>query len=510
MPKSRFVFVAIFCVMLLVYGACFGRRFTFSLIQPKLRSPANEIDSVNQIYYVFSTSAQVLAGVLAVYVAVLFILAQLSSKPKYTRVVAGLYRSNSPIVIATVYVGAICFCIVLLARARGIVDRGDDLPLDLGLITVFGTLALLVPQIMSQVENTKTNEIAMKLASGVMLKDLRDYGLAIVDTDTSGQVIGIRLSKYNYRHNNYDPLGPVHELAMEAIGNQDRILFETVMRSLLRRMGRICGADVKATFGTGELQARVRHATRSARAPSAHAHVAQLKAVLHVLHYVVRRLRNLTKEWPGYGVLREHTIMYISDMLVALAQRKDSDQMVRLCILAIGHIGLAWKDTPNITDYEPARDLPLIVEMLDAMGDRSGAELLTSVIARFTVECVWIDMAELEIDNRSTSNTKDAIKHLADAMAPTDRVPWEDASDPWLYLLRRDQLPMTGPGIATAPSACAAPLEQEIVWAVPASGIFHRKGSRYYEITKGGRYMSLDEAERLNLRQAKAGAVQKR
>ena len=98
-------------------------------------------DTTAVALYLLSTLVQGLAAIFAITIAVLFLAAQIYSRPQYTRAVAELYRDTLTWVVVSVFFIALAMGIVSLSRLRFIVENGQLFVLDWNIILGLTALA---------------------------------------------------------------------------------------------------------------------------------------------------------------------------------------------------------------------------------------------------------------------------------------------------------------------------------------------------------------------------------
>src|SRR5581483_7052083 len=206
------------------------------------------------------------AGALgAAALAVVFITAQLSAAGGRPSILRELYRSSDIYILFTFLAITVLGGVAVLAFISRSAHHWEHEAYDSLLIFASGTVLLVLPTIMSQLENLDQTILASKLSSRLTPDSIIAYGLTDVRVhSTDHSRADYHLITVGLRPNSVDPLRPLHELLMEAVGARDRVLFGKLFRYMLEPIARVHGAywdphGVKATGARG-LARRIRAA----------------------------------------------------------------------------------------------------------------------------------------------------------------------------------------------------------------------------------------------------------
>lgn len=316
------------------------------------------------------TLVQSVAGAMGIAIAVLFVTAQIGSQPRRARTLRELYRSGELATTLGFFLTTLVIGVAALIRMDALIIARDTRLIDLTVVFALASFLLIVPLVLLQLENMDPVLLGTKLVRRVTPRSIGAFGLVVIEAEGHPPFEPrYWLQRHGMGHGSRDPLGPMHELVMQAVGEDDRVLLSHLTRLLADRSA----ALLKVRLFPLE---RISLNTPPDRTPigSARDYPNLLATTLHILHYMVRRAANLTREWADRDVARHPFILDIEDLAGSISDRKSSEQLIQLCLFAILHISLAYADVkPH--GAEPLRRLPLLAHLLNSRGKTSEAQL---------------------------------------------------------------------------------------------------------------------------------------
>jgi len=416
-----------------------------SLFVPHVADQQETLQSLTQM---LSTIVQALSGILGIVLALLFISAQLTMRERYIRVIAEVYADPETIGILTFYLMTVIYSIIILSRTELIVQQGRFLFVDIALILSIASVAALLPLLLAQIEDLNPLSLMRKISKKITSKSIKSYGLVQLELNTDKTTVKkYWLERWGHRHGNYDPLGAIHDLIMEAVSRRDRIQISFAFRCILARIAWVAKVPYKRRFGlSGEntQSGLSSYITRIADWAILHLKPCSesdlVMITLHVLHYLVRRAHNFTREWPNYDVLRQITVIAIGDFILACAKRKGTDKAIKLSMFAIMHICLGFRQVQRFGHYEPIVDLFPVAQRFEEQGQKDLAEFVISVLAflRYNTNLIKDEQQDSclsKISSRLRDYFNDSIQLLSRG-DPLKRL-WRPDHDPWDYMFER-------------------------------------------------------------------------
>lgn len=373
---------------------------------------------------------QTTSGVAAISLALIFLTAQLSASK--SSVLRELYRGGDVYLLLAYVLATIITGYGLLVAIPGAAPSPSALKLiDTVLVLAVTTVLLIAPVLMLQLENLDSVTLAAKLADNIKPGAIIAYGLTDVRTTASG-VIEYRLNIVGLRPKSVDPFRPIHEVLMTAVDARDRVLFGKLLRQLLRPIVRAYGAawDAAGLQDAASLKPSVYrrlHATMFTPVERAH-------TALAILHYVVKRARNLRTEWKELDIGRHGTITALGDLLMALAPVAQSGLAIRLALFAARQTAEYYADIKPFGRIEPFVHYFKAANMLHRAGKPHEANLCVDVLA-------WVAVHTLQLgESRIPDPAKalDAVLHVRfeiSAKRARDDTDWRPGTlenhDPW-------------------------------------------------------------------------------
>lgn len=371
-----------------------------------------------------STLIQTTGTIGAVALAVAFLTAQLSTAGSRPSVVRELYRSSDVYVLVaylsiTVLGGYLALASSSLARTKTV----DSL-----LVLASSTTLLVLPVIMSQLQNLDRTILAAKLSARLRPRAIVEYGLTEVNISSHDEV-QYHLITVGLRPSGVDPLRPMHELLMDAVENRDRVLFGKLFRYLLDPISKVYGArwDPQGTDVLlrpsliGKLWAKRRPLDE------------KLHLSLAILHYSVKRARNLLTEWEGRDIGRHGILTGVGDLIRCLTHVDDAGTTVRICLYATWNIAEMYAGVRPYGRIEPMNAYFFAVEELAHAGKLGEARLAVQILGWISVHTEQLhpdragDMPD--ILSQRMRRAYEASRRRAER-AP-DWIPGRPVEDPW-------------------------------------------------------------------------------
>jgi hypothetical protein len=360
--------------------------------------------------------------------AIVFLTAQVSAAYGKPSVLKELYRSRD------VYILFLCVSVNILAGYFALVLNTDlvitvleNRLLDSLLIIAMLTALLMLPIVMSQIENFDPLVLAAKLSSRINARDVKEYGLTHVDVpDNLRNIVNYSLSPVGIRPHRVDPFRPIHELIIDSVNTRDRVMFGKLFRYLLQPIPRAYNAywDPEGIKTSG----------KSKKIPSLYRYDLEEKIHLSlaILHYAVKRAKNLLNEWNGLDIGRHGILTGIGDLISSLAPIKDSQVTIRLCLNATFHISKYYAGVAPYGRVEPLNAYFIAAQELFRYGKAVESNYCIEVLAWIAVHTKQLSPQRTEgieiYINGELSEKYEEMKNLF--LNELDRLP-EDNCDPW-------------------------------------------------------------------------------
>ena len=364
----RFAFLSIAVVSLLVLAGI-----------PLLGWTIHNSTDPAQNAMVLATALQVTATLSGLSIALVFVSAQLSSSAGRHLVLRELYRGWEVYVLLGYSIATILTGYVALASAGNFHSAGL---MDATVVLAITSVLLIVPTLAQQIENLDPLNLAAKLVDRIGAKGMREYGLTEVFPASDASRLKSRLIMAGLRPADVDPLRPMHEVLMEAVNARDRVLFGKLFRHLLRPIAECYGTrwDVTATHLPMRPARRCVPRFRSLVNNDAD----RLHLTLGILHYSVKRARNLRGEWDGRDIGRHGILTAIADLIVSLTERRETESALQLCIFAALHISAEYAEVQPYGRIEPLNAYFEAAQRLDRTGRAAESTLCLEVLAWIT------------------------------------------------------------------------------------------------------------------------------
>lgn len=216
-------------------------------------------------------------------------------------------------------------------------------------------------------------------------RSVRHYGLVEVSTNSNGIVTSVALRTWGHRHNLSDPLGPFHDLLMEAVTEKERVTLHLYVSRFSRRIAVLNGVLFQRTFtrsiqhGVGDLDIR-RPPLDFLLAISRPSLPISLEITAHALHYIVRRSRKLVDEW-SLDTHRQIITINLADLIISLCARRDAARIVDVCLDAIVRINYDYRSVKPHGPVEPVHGLFALATALHDRGLHEPSNRLLRALA---------------------------------------------------------------------------------------------------------------------------------
>jgi hypothetical protein len=364
--------------------------------------------------------------------AIVFLTAQVSAAYGKPSVLRELYRSWDiyflfSFIISNVVGGYLLFVLntdlpVTILKAR---------LLDTTLITSVATTLLVLPTIMSQVENLDPLILASKLVSRITPSEIKLYGLTEVQVAVSERTVAAsyRLVTVSLRPSVVDPFRPMHEIIMDSVRSRDRVLFGKLFRYFLTPVARVHGAYWDpSTSDIVPKRARGRKSTRLKNAADS------VHVTLAVVHYSVKRARNLLREWDGLDIGRHGIVTGLCDLVRSLAPVEYADASIRICLFGVLNLERFYAGVQPYGRVEPINGYFDAANELERFGKIDAAQLCVALLG-------WVSVHTTHLSNSRSPNPRTVLtpelhrsyetvrQHLAVNPAPHPMLiddPWTD------------------------------------------------------------------------------------
>jgi len=383
-----------------------------------------------QISSLLGTVVQTTATFGAVALAVVFFTAQLSGVGRPS-VVRELYRSRDVYLLFGYSAATVLGGYVAMVSAGQLVAPWRSRILDSIIVLGVASVLLVLPTLMSQIENLDQTMLAAKLVGRIKPAAIIDYGLsevAVVPERKNG--VTYELVTVGLRPRRVDPLRPLHELMMEAVNTRDRVLFGKLFRYLLAPVARVHGLNWdyygdKSVWPSHPGWINRLRARRYSLSEKTH-------ITLALLHYSVKRARNLLTEWENRDIGRHGIVTGVGDLIRSLATVKDGATAIRICLYATLHIEKFYCEVRPYGRIEPMNAFFETAQILFVAGKTEEAELCARVLG-------WVSVRTGQLTSERSpgleSLLSDSLKETyngARDLASLDAV-WlpTAADDPW-------------------------------------------------------------------------------
>jgi hypothetical protein len=388
--------------------------------------------------YLLSTEVETLGSIFAITVAVLFLAAQVYTRPNYARAVTEVYRDRVTWLVLSIFVLSIVTGIVTLASVAALIVHHRYFLLDWNICLAVLSVCLLLVLTASQIANMNPYILATKLVHRISVRKIVEYNLSEVEYDKRTRAIHYKLHVYGYQHGREDPLAPFHEIVLWSVQNRDRVAMSALIRLLLSRIADAFGVPYRLTPG------RVSERRRHIRDWGFRVQLAALRPVkyddairvtLFILTYVVRRSQRLRDEWGGLDIVRQQYILNIRDLIISLIRRQRTDDGLRLCLFAVMHICLSYAKIQRYGEDEALRHYYELANRLASQNRSELAKLCVQIVALLKVRTTQIPSSFL-VGLESAIHPILQFEYqsaVVNANGDQSWLPGSPETDPWRY-----------------------------------------------------------------------------
>lgn len=386
--------------------------------------------SESHIDTILGTAIQTTGSICGVILALVFITAQLALNKPY--VMRMLYRSIEVYIlvfyfVVTLFLGYVVFPLTSIAK-----DTYWVLSI-INTVIIFSiaSVCLVIPVLTLQLENMIPIILASKLSRRMNSRAIMDYGLTSVSLiSRMPLVLNYELVTVGLNPRIEDPFRPIHEVLMEAVSARDRVLFGKLFLHFLRPIALVHQVPWKPNLieKAGKKRWNGIKWRRKKYSPEEKIHTS-----LAILHYAVKRARNLKKEWSSRDTGRHGILRGIGNLILSLFESKDTEITIRIAIYAMFHISKEYSEIQPFGRIEPINMFFDISSKLDNVSKYQEALLCLEALA-------WISVRTKQISgNRSLAVEQvlnDKLYNLfalamSKAMADVKWMPGLGEEDPW-------------------------------------------------------------------------------
>lgn len=370
-------------------------------------SASDASDTINTLEAVIAESLASISGMLIV-VSLLYS-QSLGHKP-YSRLVASFHRPIDWYPIAVLLV-ALTYAVSLLAAQRSIILVKRYSLVDASLALFCAAMVSIPALILKNFNIFSARSVVEVALRRFTFKEVRRYGLLDVISNAATSEITLRLKKWGHRHHLADPLGPFHDVLMEAVAEKERITLHLYLAALISKVAHMAGVPFNRSFGLaggpagrfesiGLYFAAGFGRLRRRDIPQ----TSQMEA--HALHYLVRRAKKLISEWE-LDNHRQIFIINLADLLSSLTWRRDSTFLMQLCADAILRVCMDYRSVKPFGSFEPVHELFRVADHLRQQNFHATANRLIRILAFLENNTDYISRSPLA-DWRLTMDTVSA------------------------------------------------------------------------------------------------------
>jgi hypothetical protein len=358
----------------------------------------HEPKTIEAITALESALTGALGSISGMLIASFLISTQVSGHRPYSRLTASFRGAMSWYPFLYLFLSIIISVAILIALPR--MEPGDLAYVDASVVVAAGTVFALVSLMLNSFAVFTARSAGAAALRGYTARAVKKYHLLDVGLNADGSVASYRLRGWGHRHNLADPLGPFHDLIMEAIADRQRITLHLYLSCLMRRVAYLNGVRFRRSFGLqeiGDFRSKWDHSfalLAALRRPTAGSAATRVQVTAHALHYLVRRSKKLITEWELDNHRQIFTII-LADLILSLRQRRDSSPMINLCIDAILRIGLDYKDVRPHGSYEPTHELFKVAVLLHRTGHYGPYNYLIAALAYIDRETPYLSRSPL-------------------------------------------------------------------------------------------------------------------
>lgn len=396
------------------------------------------VGDVAALSTVVSTVVQTTATIGAIALALVFLTAQLSVSASRPSILRELYRQAEVYVLVATLLATVVLGYGLLLRPLQAKSVLVDVLLALGI----AELLFIFPVLLLQFESLDPLCLAAKLARRIRPRQIVEYGLTEVE-EAKDSRLGFRYSLVivGLRPQGVDPLRPLHEIILESVATRDRVLLGKLLRNLLEPVARVNGVRLTPPRSLRERSSSLPHKLiRGTRRLLAKRFSAsdRIHVALAIVHYAVKRSRNLLHEWDGRDIGRHGILTALGDLIWSLSWIEKSEPTIQICLFGALRISEFYRRVEPYGRLEPLNFYFLLASHLANTGKVPEAELCCQILGwiaantqQLAPERVGSSEAELGEPLQRTYMTSKRTSKRRRSWRPG-----EPAEDPWREWLR--------------------------------------------------------------------------
>jgi hypothetical protein len=333
-------------------------------------------------------------------IAAFLIFSQIGNRRPYSRMAMSFRGPGGWYPFAYLFLALITAVIALVSSPH--LSGAEFSLVDASAFLFFGAIFALVSLLTSAFSIFSAKSVAETVLMVFTVRSVLRYGLIEVTTARNGSVASYQLRSWGHRHGLFDPLGPFHDLVMEAVNDKERVTLHLYLNCLMARAAQLAGVPFDrefalATAPRNQLPRRIRSILeRIYRYPHRPSAGASFQVVAHTLHYLVRRAQRLVSEW-ALDNHRQIITINIADLLLSLSTRARAEKLIDLCIDALIRLNVDYRDVPQHGSYEPVHGLFDIVEVLERRGFYEPANRLMRGLAYLDAVTPYVSRSALAV-----------------------------------------------------------------------------------------------------------------
>lgn len=402
-------------------------------------------DNTAVLLSLLSTLVEALASVFGISIAVVFLAAQIYTRPQYARAVTEMYNDGSSWTMIVLFAASLVLGFALLTHVTWIISSSNYYLVTIDTVWAGTAIGMFLSVVLAQLSTLDPYRLGQVLLQRLTVRRIVQYNLSEVKRDeTSGQVV-YRLHVYGYYHGRQDPLAPYHEIVLWAANNRDRVAMSALIRLMLSVVARVYGVPMSAIAERDHNPSTFRKVSRIlymafCRPKSEERAVA---VSLFILTYVVRRAQRLIKEWGGLDIPRQQYILNLRDLIRSLSCRPVAATSIRLCLWAAFHICLSYSAVARYGEEEALCHYFTLANELDQHGFAEEGQLCAEILAVLSRRTRQLPEAAQRISEGLLSDRLRAVFFHALACIERDPewFPGGTEDDPWRYRVPTYDMP---------------------------------------------------------------------
>lgn len=402
-------------------------------------------DNSTVLTSVLSTLVEALASVFAISVAVVFLAAQIYTRPQYARAVTEMYSDASCWTMIVMFQGALVMGLALLTHVSWIISSSSYYLVTIDAVWAGTAIAMFLSVVFTQLSTLDPYKLGQVLMQRLTVRRIIEYNLSEVKRDqTSGRVV-YRLHVYGYYHGRQDPLAPFHEIVLWAANNRDRVAMSALIRLMLSVVARAYAVPIRAIAERDRSPSKFRVMWRALSmrlcGPISEEH--GVAVTLFILTYVIRRAQRLIKEWDGLDIPRQQYILNLRDLIRSLSYRPAGAVSIRLCLWAVFHICLSYSAVPRYGEEEALCHYFSLANELYQRGHEDEAKLCAEIVAVLSKRTRQLSEFAQTVSEGVLFDTLRAVylQAISYVERNPDWLPGLVEEDPWRYRLPTYNVP---------------------------------------------------------------------